>query len=289
MPCLLFVYLSLSPGTIFWSEGSIFRINEEDFYFLTETYKASWTRGMTQILVEEYRNLVTDFRNPHKKQKDLWYELASNMCQRGCDVTWDMCDRKWRNLKHTFKTIYYNQHRSAKSKRRWEFYSDLEELFTPQGSDEGLRKSRTLSPPSLDDQESISAGTSPVGLTTSSSMLPRLSAVVAPQVSYAQVLDVSSLNNHIVSYPQIVLCDESGIPINKKPNAEPLSACGNKSLLNDSEGSTGPPPYWFMEFMKQYRIDEERRLTVLKEMHAEVIQVERRKCVALESLVKKLG
>lgn len=244
---------------------------------------------MTQILIEEYRNLVTDFRNPHKKQKVLWCELASSMCQRGCDVTWDMCDRKWRNLKHTFKTIYYNQHRSAKSKRRWEFYSDLEELFTPQGSDDVLRKSHTLSPPSLDDQESISAGTSPVGLTASSSKLPRLSAVVAPQVLYAEVLDVSSLNNDIVSYPQIVLYDESGIPINKKPNAEPLSVCGNKSLLNDSEGSTEIPPHWFLEFMKQYRIDEERRLTVLKEMHAEVVQVERRKCVALESLVKKLG
>jgi hypothetical protein len=243
---------------------------------------------MTQILIEEYRNMVADFRNPHKKQKDLWHELASNMCRRGCDVTWDMCDRKWRNLKHTFKTIYYNQHRSAKSKRRWEFYSDLEELFIPQGSNEGLRKSRTISPPPIDDQESISAETSPAGQTTHHSKLPQLSTTVAPQVSYAEVLDVSNLHSQIVTYPQIVLCDESGIPINKKPSTEPLSVSGSKSLLNSSEGSSEAPPSWFLEFMKEYRIEEERRLTVLKEMHAEVIQVERRKCVALENLIKKL-
>lgn len=250
---------------------------EKIFYFLAETYKTSWTRGMTQILIEEYRNMVADFRHPHKKQKDLWYELASNMCRRGYDVTWDMCDRKWRNLKHTFKTIYYNQHRSAKSKRRWEFYSDLEELFIPQGDDSEVRKSRTISPP-LDDQESI-----PAGITAPVSKLPRLSTAVAPQVSYAQVLDVSNLHSQILSYPQIVLCDES-----EKSNVEPLSVSGSKSLLSDIEGCTETPPFWFLEFMKQYRIDEERRLTALKEMHAEVIQVEKRKCVALENLVKKL-
>lgn len=253
------------------------------FYFLAETYKASWTRGMTQILIEEYRNMVADFRNPHKKQKDLWYELASNMCRRGYDVTWDMCDRKWRNLKHTFKTIYYNCHRSAKSKRRWEFYSDLEELFIPQGSDKGVRKSRTVSPPPLDDRELVTAGMSPAGLSAHPSKVPRLSATVAPQVSYAQVLDVSNRNSQIVSYPQIVLCDES-----EKSNAEPFSVSGSKSLLSDSEGCAETPPPWFQQFMKQYRIDEERRLTVLKEMHEEVIQVERRKCVALETLVNKL-
>ncbi|KDR22885.1 hypothetical protein L798_14738 [Zootermopsis nevadensis] len=36
-----------------------------------ETYKMSWTHGMTEILIEEYQNMVADFRNPHKKQKAL--------------------------------------------------------------------------------------------------------------------------------------------------------------------------------------------------------------------------
>ncbi|XP_069698656.1 uncharacterized protein [Periplaneta americana] len=234
-----------------------------------DAYKTSWTRCMTQILIEEYKNMIEDFRNPHKKQKDLWYEVANNMCNRGCDVTWDMCDRKWRNLKHTFKTIYYNQQRPAKSKRRWEFYNALEELFTPLTSDEAVRKSRTISPPPLDDQGS------PIP-----SKIPRITPVTTPQV-----LDISGLQNQIITYPQIVLCDQNGIPINKKPCTPSTS----KSVLSDSEASSDPPPSWFLEFMKQYRMDEERRLAVLKEMHAEVIQVEKRKCVALETLIKKLA
>ncbi|KAJ9582008.1 hypothetical protein L9F63_003591 [Diploptera punctata] len=252
-----------------------------------KTYKASWSREMTQILIEEYRNMVDDFRNPHKKQKDLWYELANNMSQKGYDVSWDMCDRKWRNLKHTFKTIHANPHRSTKSKRRWEFYNDLEELFKPQGNGEGLRKSRTISPLQniFDDQDSIPSETSTPGLTTRPLKIPRLNASVTPQVSYAQVLDVSNLQNQIVSCPQIVICDENGVPLSKKSSVTATSVPASKVVTQESEQT---PPSWFVEFMKQYKLEEERRLAVLKEMHAEVLQLERRKCVALENILKKL-
>ncbi|PSN31623.1 hypothetical protein C0J52_18044, partial [Blattella germanica] len=245
-----------------------------------DSFKASWTRDMTQILIEEYRNMVDAFRNPHRKQKELWYELSKNMVKRGCDVTWDMCDRKWRNLKHTFKTIYYNQQRPDRSKRRWEFYNALEELYLIKGTtDEAVRKSRAISPPPvLEDQDSMSAGT---GLNPRPAKVPRL----APQVSYAQVLDVGTLQNPIVSYPQIVLCDEDGVPINKKQN---IASTSGMMTDESDDNPLDNAPSWFIQFMKQYKVDEERRLSVLREMHAETIQVEKRKCAALETLLNKL-
>ena len=231
--------------------------------------------------------MIDDFRNPYKKQKDLWYELANNMCRRGCEVTWDMCDRKWRNLKHTFKTIYYNHHRSSKSKRRWEFYNDLEELFLLQGNDGGLRKSRTVSPPppNVKNQDSVPSGTSSLELSASPSKVPKLNTAVVPQVTYAQMVDVSDLQGQFVSNPQIVLCDES---VNKKQTVSGNFIPVDKIETDESEMTEESPPYWFIEFMKQYRLDDERRLTILKEMHAEVIQLEKRKCIALENILKRL-
>ena len=80
-----------------------------------------------------------EFQDPGRKQKDLWATLAHRLSDRiakdsanswmATQVTWDACDRKWRNLKHTFKSIHTNQWRSYRSRSRWEFYYPLLEIF----------------------------------------------------------------------------------------------------------------------------------------------------------------
>nr|CAD7403665.1 unnamed protein product [Timema poppensis] len=66
-----------------------------------------WTERNTKSLIQEYMKLLKLFRDPRCKQKDLWSKVSRNMRQNGVDVTANMCDRKWRNLKQAFKSNYY--------------------------------------------------------------------------------------------------------------------------------------------------------------------------------------
>jgi hypothetical protein len=69
----------------------------------------------------------------------------------GINVASEDADKKWRNLKLTFKRIFYEEGRTEKSKSQWEFYDALLVLFSPEENDiNAVRKSRTLSPPRED-------------------------------------------------------------------------------------------------------------------------------------------
>ncbi|XP_012269693.2 uncharacterized protein LOC105693983 [Athalia rosae] len=139
----------------------------DDSYLDTRIHppgRLSWSRSMTRALVDEYRNLMIDFGNPSKRQRDVWESMASKLRKNYgyTGITWDMCDRKWRNLKSTFKTIYHSK-RPLYSKKRWEFYEEFKILFAPdvRGTEED-RKSAAILPPSSsesnrrkNDQEAV--------------------------------------------------------------------------------------------------------------------------------------
>ncbi|GLH05828.1 Uncharacterized protein GBIM_11390 [Gryllus bimaculatus] len=222
-----------------------------------ETVKYSWTHSMTYILIEEYRKLMSDFQDPHKKQKDSWVKLAENMCRRGCDVTWVMCDQKWRNLKHTFKSIYYNKHRSEKSKRRWDFYQVLEDVFKPQLEAEDLKKTTVVSPRFPTDDIA----------SKSESVSGKDHKVSVDAVSYQLPVDYHSSNTYDVY------------------EAEPQNEGSQPEDRNNVKDSL--PPIWFQEFLKEYRETEDQRLALVREMHNDLLQIERRKVAALEGLLMK--
>ncbi|XP_071438624.1 uncharacterized protein [Hetaerina americana] len=106
-----------------------------------DSSRTLWTRNNVKLLINEYKSLLPEFQDPRRKQKDLWATLAARLSEKVAkeegesgawmtsQVTWDACDRKWRNLKHTFKTIHTNQWRSFRSRSRWEFYTPLLEIF----------------------------------------------------------------------------------------------------------------------------------------------------------------
>lgn len=121
-----------------------------------ESEKHIWSREKTDALISTYRDHIEEFRNPFKRQKLLWENVANKMKIFGFEnVTGNNCDRKWRNLKSTFKKIYYDTERTEESKLQWDFYNDLVVLFTKDCRKEmGVeRKSRTLEPP-VDSPES---------------------------------------------------------------------------------------------------------------------------------------
>ncbi|KAG8228422.1 hypothetical protein J437_LFUL003895 [Ladona fulva] len=107
--------------------------------FSNDSNRTLWTRNNVKLLISEYKAMKQDFQDPGRKQKDLWATLAHRLSERiakdstnswmASQVTWDACDRKWRNLKHTFKSIHTNQWRSYRSRSRWEFYHPLLEIF----------------------------------------------------------------------------------------------------------------------------------------------------------------
>ncbi|XP_046403871.1 uncharacterized protein LOC124169332 [Ischnura elegans] len=107
----------------------------------SDTSRTLWTRNNVKLLINEYKALKNEFQDPRRKQKDLWAIVSARLSEKiaketgesnawmSSQVTWDACDRKWRNLKHTFRTIHHNQWRSFRSRSRWEFYTPLLDVF----------------------------------------------------------------------------------------------------------------------------------------------------------------
>nr|CAD7432160.1 unnamed protein product [Timema monikensis] len=90
------------------------------------TKKFIWDRNMVYALIEEYKKRVSEFENPSYKKRRLWSKIAHAMRARGFKMLTDeMCDIKWRNLKKTFKEIYFGKRSTVK----WEYYNVLKHIF----------------------------------------------------------------------------------------------------------------------------------------------------------------
>nr|CAD7437745.1 unnamed protein product [Timema bartmani] len=88
--------------------------------------KFIWDRNMVYALIEEYKKRVSEFENPSYKKRRLWSKIAHAMRVRGFKMLTDeMCDIKWRNLKKTFKEIYFGKRSTVK----WEYYNVLKHIF----------------------------------------------------------------------------------------------------------------------------------------------------------------
>nr|CAD7398440.1 unnamed protein product [Timema poppensis] len=106
-------------------EEEIIVVSESDFNFSTHE-KFIWDRNMVYALIEEYKKRVSEFENPSYKKRRLWSKIAHAMRVRGFKMMTDeMCDIKWRNLKKTFKEIYFGKRSTVK----WEYYNVLKHIF----------------------------------------------------------------------------------------------------------------------------------------------------------------
>nr|CAD7439613.1 unnamed protein product [Timema bartmani] len=257
-------YNVIADGESYSTRGSSEQdYNDGNLGETSETLKLTWTRGVIRILIEEYRKLWHLFLDPHNKQKNVWMKLARNMAKHGYLLTWDMCNRKWRNLRRTFKCIHEKQKYSLPSRGHWEFYETLKDFFL------------------VDRHPKLKTH-------------PRDTAqfLFKPRHSFADIVDVpTSEGGSIVTYPDMTIHEDSN-----------LQTTGNTYFLNTTESqadnihlaavdktkSCDSIPPWLHIFMDQIRSDDAERLGALQEMHEEVVDMEKRKCAVLQTLLSKL-
>nr|CAD7397663.1 unnamed protein product [Timema cristinae] len=257
-------YNVIADGESYSTKGSSEQdYNDGNLGETSETLKLTWTRGVIRILIEEYRKLWPLFLNPHNKQKNVWMKLARNMAKHGYLLTWDMCNRKWRNLRRTFKCIHEKQKYSQLNRGKWEFYETLKDFFLVD------------SHPKLKTHSSDTA-----------------QFLFKPRHTFADIVDVpTSEGGSIVTYPDVIMHEDNN-----------LQTTGNTYFLNTTESqadnihlaavdktkSCDSIPPWLHIFMDQIRSDDAERLGALQEMHEEVLDMEKRKCAVLQTLLRNL-
>nr|CAD7439614.1 unnamed protein product [Timema bartmani] len=234
--------------------------------------------------------LLKLFRDPRCKQKDLWSKVSKNMRQNGVDVTANMCDRKWRNLKQAFKSNYYKTLKCPSTVIKWVFYDDMLKILDPKKYKPGQRKSCTI--PLLSASKNNQALPKTIVL---SSKLGENHFVFPFEQNVNQQTEnnVNSssplINNmNIVksekqddSYQQVLICDD-GYFVNDDSIVyqvegseavncvvDPISG----QLADNSTSQTEEIPVWFQNFIEQYRNDEDNKLAAMKKMHSELMEI----------------
>lgn len=89
----------------------------------------SWDRKSTHLLLENYRRLKSQFRDPKTKKKSLWTRIKEVFAKHNYKVTEDTLDRKWRNMKKTYTVIKDNTKRTGRGRVSWEHYDDFEDIY----------------------------------------------------------------------------------------------------------------------------------------------------------------
>ncbi|XP_067128608.1 uncharacterized protein [Centruroides vittatus] len=84
----------------------------------------SWTDSATRLLITTRLNMDSDFRKPVRKTK-LWDIISKRLENHGYTVSPSECDKKWRNLKTTYKRNRDKaKHHTGESAITWP-YSNL--------------------------------------------------------------------------------------------------------------------------------------------------------------------
>lgn len=241
---------------------------------------------MVYALIEEYRKLIVQFRDPKARQKDLWIKVADGMQTKGYYVDFQMCDRKWRNLKQTFKSIYYDKRK--KRQRTWEFYEILQIIFTPDTRGRILRKSRMVLPiPSDEEEDDCLSGLSqyqqPKRIKRSSSPEP------------LPVFIEDNINTSLIHDNSISWYDTSQDASEREDDDDEVDDVEGKMLKDELifeeteiEYKEVEGPAWFRTAMENLRADQRARVLEARRMHRELLEAEKRKCDLLEALLKVL-
>lgn len=94
-------------------------------------------------------------RNGHKHSKStkkaVWQKIATKMNSAGYSkLNWASCDKKFRNLKVTYRSILDNNKKSGRDRKKWTYFDLLHDIFAgepatvPTGVEVGAECSSTL-------------------------------------------------------------------------------------------------------------------------------------------------
>ncbi|KAK5639184.1 hypothetical protein RI129_011676 [Pyrocoelia pectoralis] len=118
------------------------RSDETGRSLLIQSSEFTWNRNTTLLLISKYKSFKDDFRNPKIKKKGLWANIRDNFLKEGYEVTEEVLDRKFRNLKKTYTGIKDATNRTGRGRISWEHYDSFEDLFR---EDKCVNLPRTIS------------------------------------------------------------------------------------------------------------------------------------------------
>ncbi|XP_063389375.1 uncharacterized protein LOC134675143 [Cydia fagiglandana] len=83
-----------------------------------------WDRFKTKQLLDAYAQYSHKFQNPKFQKKELWKEISTMVGESPID-----CDRKFRNLKHTYVKLK-SKMETSRHTTKWRYFKDFEALFS---------------------------------------------------------------------------------------------------------------------------------------------------------------
>lgn len=98
----------------------------------------TWNINNTKLLLDRYMAQVPNFRNPKVKKSTVWQTISREMNERGYSVTPDICDKKFRNLKITYKKMKETKQKTGRARQHWEYFDIMDEIF---------KEDATINPP----------------------------------------------------------------------------------------------------------------------------------------------
>lgn len=89
-----------------------------------------WNAKSTKLLVELYFERRYRFRDPKTRKRALWTEIVDDMERAGYKgINEDICDRKWRNMKKTYRTCRETLKKNGRKRVGWEYFDTFDEMF----------------------------------------------------------------------------------------------------------------------------------------------------------------
>ncbi|OWF50183.1 uncharacterized protein LOC110450767 [Mizuhopecten yessoensis] len=96
---------------------------------------SKWTAPATGLLLDLYMQNEDKFNSPHIKKKLLWRKISERLNEAGHMFDSDKCERKFLNLKTTYRyTVDHNL--QTGNQKRCAFYDQLDSIFKFQASAE---------------------------------------------------------------------------------------------------------------------------------------------------------
>lgn len=113
-----------------------------------DTEQLEWNDDLTMLLIQTRLGMAKEFSEPKCSKCKLWKRVAARMNSlRGGETSLigPDCDRKWRNLVQTFKTIRERLERTGRNSVTWKFYSLMAEAMLGQTNDvDGMAENTIL-------------------------------------------------------------------------------------------------------------------------------------------------
>ena len=108
-------------------------------FLADEQYRADdWPHRKILVLIDIYcqhsdeMNHRGQFVSSKSTKKNVWMKIASSMQSMGyTSVTWEKCEKKFRNLSGTYRSIVDNNRQNARcGRKKWPYYEKFQVCIT---------------------------------------------------------------------------------------------------------------------------------------------------------------